>query len=203
MSQVVAYHVSFSTHGFWLPNDPRGSQSTVVRADHLKPFGPATGTGERQSVARVLHDVRRRRAAKESLVVPEVTLTGPQALSIANGFAKQIAKSGYVVWACSILPQHTHMVIRRHHYPIEQVVRLLRQAGTLQLLDHGLHPFAALRGEKGRLPSIWTQDFWKVFLFTEAQILDEIGYVEANPIKEGKRRQHWPFVTPYQPEPSV
>src|SRR4051812_43899841 len=29
-SMIVGYHVIFSTYGFWLPNDPRGSWSDFV-----------------------------------------------------------------------------------------------------------------------------------------------------------------------------
>jgi REP element-mobilizing transposase RayT len=199
---VVAFHVVCCTYGFWLPNDPRGSCSTEVRAEELRPFGPATPVGERQSVAHLPHDFTLRRIAKEALKYPEVVLTGKQALSIGLGFREMTAKSGYVIHACSILPCHIHLVIRRHRYDIEQVVRLLRQAGTRRLLEDGLHPFAQLRTERGRLPSIWAQDFWKVFLCTEEEILERIAYVEENPLKEGKPRQRWSFVTPFDPEVS-
>src|SRR5262245_44059860 len=127
MSDPLAYHVVFCTHGFWLPNDPRGSCSTEVRATPLRRFGPATTTAERRSLARVTHDVAARQAAKEVMVYPEVVFDGRQAQSVGKGFGAQTRKSGYVVHACSILPSHVHMVIGRHHYSIDQVVRLLRQ----------------------------------------------------------------------------
>ena len=193
---VIAYHAVFSTYGFWLPNDPRGSNSAEVRADNIKPFGPATlVTTTRRSVANRPHNRAERLAAKKALVRPEVVLNGHQALSIAAGFGKQVAKSGYRVYACSILPQHVHLVIGRHSYSIEQVVRLLRQAATVQLEADGLHPFERLRN--GRLPSVWGQDFRKVFLFTPEDVRDRIEYVRLNPLREGKRIQHWPFVIPY------
>jgi REP element-mobilizing transposase RayT len=199
MAEVLAYHVICCTHGFWLPNDPRGSQSTVVRASNLQAFGPATPTGERDSVAHRPHNVVKRQRAKQELVLPEVIFDGYQALSVARGFATMTAKSGYGIHACAILPSHVHLVIARHSYPIEQVVRLLRQEATRQLLADGRHPFAAQRSTAGRLPSVWAQDFCKVFLFTPEEIHQKIAYVEENPVKEGKRRQHWSFVTPFDP----
>jgi REP element-mobilizing transposase RayT len=201
MGKVLAYHVTFATHGFWLPNDPRGSQSTDVRAENLRPYGEATGSGARRSVAHRRHDVALRRAAKAAMVRPEVVLTGEQALGVAKGFACQTRKSGYAIHACSILPSHAHLVIARHHYAIEQVVRLLRQAATARLLEDGLHPFADQRDEEDRLPSMWAQDFWKAFLFTEEEIVRAIAYVEANPTKEDKPHQRWSFVTPYPDAP--
>jgi REP element-mobilizing transposase RayT len=106
-----------------------------------------------------------------------------------------VTKSGYQVYACCILPQHVHLVIERHSYSIEQVVRLLRQAATARLVADGRHPFE--RGPDGRLPSVWGQDCRKVFLFAPDEVRGRIGYVEKNPEREGKRRQRWPFVIPY------
>ncbi len=195
--QVIAYHVIFCTHGFWLPNDPRGSGSTEVRYQPLRKFGPATTVTTRRSVANRPHDRTLRRAAKRVMRHAEVLFDGHQALSVIDGFDRAIRKSNYLVYACAILPEHVHLVIGRHSYPIEQVVRLLRQSATQKLLEDGLHPFADQRAEHGRLPSVRAQDFRKVFLFTTEDVHREIRYVENNPAKDGKRPQHWSFVIPY------
>ncbi len=197
MSEVLAYHVVLGNYGFWLPNDPRGSGSVEVRSERLKPFGRASYVESRRSVAGAAHDRRLRLAAKDALVRPPVVFDGHQALSVGRGFATAIAASGHVLHACSILPQHTHLVIRRHHYSIEQVVRRLRQSATNRLLADGRHPFAAERSSTGRLPSVWGQDFWKVFLFTSEQIRRAIEYVEQNPERDGKKPQRWKFVVPF------
>jgi hypothetical protein len=200
MPEVVAFHVIFGTHGSWLPNDPCGSKSTEVRAANLRPFGDASWTDSRRSVAATSHDRDLRRRARQALAYPEVFFSDAQAAGVARGFADQSATSGYIIHACSILAQHVHLVIRRHSYVVEQVVRLLRQAATTALLAADLHPFAALRGERGRLPSVWAQDFWKVFLFTAEEVAQRIAYVENNPLKEGRPPQRWPFVTPFTPD---
>src|SRR5205823_12901269 len=98
-------------------------------------------TATRRSVANRPHDRSARLAAKQALTHPPVAFDGYQALSVAAGFAAQVAKSGYQIYACYILPCHFHMVIGRHSYPIEQVVRLLKQAATARLLADGRHPF--------------------------------------------------------------
>ena len=41
---VYAYHVIISAYGFWLPNDPRGSWSDMVRKYELLRYGPAWRT---------------------------------------------------------------------------------------------------------------------------------------------------------------
>lgn len=196
MSRVVAYHVIISNHGFWLPNDPRGSCSVTVRYDPLKVFGPATTVEHTRFVARDSHDHRLRLVAKRAMKYPEVVFTGRQAQAVGHGFARQAAKSGYAIRACSVMPKHTHLVIARHRYSIEQVVRLLWQSATERLLAAGLHPFAHLRGENGRLPSVWAQDFWKVFLFELQDVVRAIRYTELNPVRDGLPPQKWSFVTP-------
>jgi hypothetical protein len=44
---VIASHVVFACYGFWLPNEERGSWSTEVWAEHLRPFGEPTKTDAR------------------------------------------------------------------------------------------------------------------------------------------------------------
>jgi REP element-mobilizing transposase RayT len=194
--QVIAYHCVMSTYGFWLPNDPRGSNSLEVRAINLKPFGPATTvTDTRRSVAGRTYDRATRLAAKKALVRQEVEFSGLQARSVGAGFGNRARSSMYRVYACSILPQHVHLVISRHWYSIEQVGRLLRQSATAQLVADKLHPFK--REPNGRLPSVWGQDFRKIFLFTVEDVLRAINYVENNPLKEGKPRQKWSWVVPF------
>ena len=194
---VIAYHVILCNYGFWLPNDPRGSWSSFVRAPNIRRHGPATKVDTRTSIARRPHDSRQREQAKASLVRPAVVFTGLQARAVARGFAARVARSGYSVYACAILPDHSHLVIARHHYKIEQVVRALRQEATARLLAESLHPFASERLPSGRLPSVWCQSFWNVFLFTAADIERSIAYVRQNPPEAGLPAQSWPFVTAY------
>jgi REP element-mobilizing transposase RayT len=192
---VQAYHVIFTAYGFWLPNDPRGSWSDFVRAWELRRFGPATKVNTRRSVAGVRHNVADRLAAKQALRYPPVVFDGYQALSIANGFSRMIDKSGYVVYACTILPEHVHMVLRRYRYRAETMVRLLKAEASHQLHTDGRHPLAAWPQEDGSLPSPWARNCWKVFLNTDEDIRRAVRYVENNPLKEGKRPQRWSFVT--------
>src|SRR5262249_28158145 len=110
---ILAYHVIFGAYGFWLPNDPRGSWSDFVASWELFRYGPATKTTPRHSLAKVPHNRAARLAAKEQLKYPAVQFTGQQALAVAHGFEKASAESGYVLYACAILPEHVHLVIGR------------------------------------------------------------------------------------------
>jgi len=35
------------------------------------------------------------------------------------------------------------------------------------------------------------------FLFTPEEVFERIRYAEEKPVREGKRRQLWPFVVPF------
>jgi REP element-mobilizing transposase RayT len=195
---VLAYHLIMTAYGFWLPNDPRGSWSDFVRAWELFLFGgPATRTNERRSLARDRHDIAKRLDAKRHLAREAVHFTGLQARAIARGFANYAQRSGLIIYACSILPEHVHMVIARRTCRIEQVANLLKGAATRQLLDEGLHPFQDQPYADGRIPTPWARKQWSVFLSTDAQILRAIRYVRMNPVKEGMKEQSWKLLMPF------
>jgi REP element-mobilizing transposase RayT len=193
---VLAYHLIFTAYGFWLPNDPRGSWSDFVWAWELRRFGPATRTHERRSLAFEPHDYALRMQAKEALKYPAVVFDGVQAAIIGKSFAATSQARGYRIFACSILPEHVHMVVGRHQYHVEQVMRVFKQDATEALTRAGVHPLGRF-SEEGKPPTPWTRKGWKVFLDEPEDILRARRYVEENPIKEGKRPQSWSFVIPY------
>ncbi|MBX3437777.1 MAG: hypothetical protein KF861_09820 [Planctomycetaceae bacterium] len=188
---VIATHVVFGTYGFWLPNDPRGSWSTFVGSRELYRFGPATKVNETRSLANRPHDQQLRQAAKDSLKFPPVVLTGRQALAIAAGFRQASEESGYLHFACSILPEHVHLVTRQHDRNTMQIVAHLKGRATQHLKDQGLWPDVSR--------PVWSRGCWQVFLKTPADVERAIRYVEQNPIKDGKRAQSWPWITPFTP----
>jgi REP element-mobilizing transposase RayT len=194
------FHAIISTYGFWLPNDPRGSWSAFVRRWELVRFGKATKVETRRSVAAAPHDVGRRHAAKQSLKHPEVFFSGEQALSVGIGFRQAVDESDYRVHACSILPQHAHLVIGPDSRDISRIVGHLKARATQQLAHDGLHPLAKHLEPDGTIPSPWGRNGWVVYIFSEQHMRKAIQYVVDNPLKEGKPRQQWSFVTPYDPE---
>lgn len=195
---VHGYHIILPVYGFWLPNDPRGSWSEFVGAWELAQFGKPKRTEDRPSLQELTAaEHAQRDAARAALKYPAVRLNGLQARAVGAGFAKQVATSGYTMWACSILPEHTHLVLARHTYPAEQMANLLRGAATRQLIDEGRHPLAAYAKVGERPPRMWAERPWKIFLDSEEAIENAIVYVENNPVQEGKPKQRWTFVTPF------
>jgi REP element-mobilizing transposase RayT len=185
---IRAYHVIFTAYGFWLPNDPRGSWSDFVRSWEVYRHGPATKTDTRRSVAGVDHDRAGRLSAKQAMRHRPVRFTGEMARCIGTAFAEVAGRSGYRIHACSIMPDHVHLVVGRHTYRVEQVVRCLKQAATARLRDEGFNI---------GLPSPWARGVWKVYLNDVEAVRRAIDYVERNPVKAGLRPQRWSCVTPY------
>jgi REP element-mobilizing transposase RayT len=192
---IVGYHVIFGAYGFWLPNDPRGSWSDFVGSWELFRFGPATKTDERRSLAHDPHDHGLRNSAKAALKRPPVQFTGLQARAVGRGFATIVDRHRLAVYACSILPEHVHIVFARHSSQVEQIVNWLKGAATRALLSEQLHPFQHMQKPDGTVPKCWSRGEWKVFINSEEQLIQAISYVEENPVKEGKPPQHWSFVT--------
>jgi len=94
---------------------------------------------------------RERHEAKRLLKYPPVQFTGVQARAIGQGFANACRKSGFTVWACAILPEHTHLVIARHTYKVEYIVNLLKGEATKELRRESLDPWQRLlRTANGR-----------------------------------------------------
>ncbi len=197
--EIRAYHLVLTAYGFWLPNDPRGSWSDFVRHWELLRFGDATKVATRHSLAARPHDRRARESAKRALRYPPVRFSGRQALAIGVGFKRAIEESGYAVHACSILPDHVHLVIARHDHRIEQIAAHLKGRATQQLSAEGIHPLAEHCEADGSAPSAWARKSWSVFLHTDGRILAAIRYVEENPLKERKPKQRWSFVSPFVP----
>jgi REP element-mobilizing transposase RayT len=136
---------------------------------------------------------------KEHLKYPAVTLDQDQIESVAKGFAELVEKSAYQVHACSIMPQHVHLVLGRYRYQAETMARLLKAQASQRLREDGRHPMAQWPKEDGSLPKPWAESCWKVFLNSDEAVARAIKYVENNPIKDGKAAQQWPFVTPFSP----
>ena len=174
----------------------------MVRLD--PPVGTAAVRGRHEgphpsSVAARPHDRQVREQAKQALRYPLVILSGRQALAVGIGFKRAIEESAYVVHACSILPEHAHLVVARHEHQAEQIAGHLKGRATQQLALEDLHPLAQCRQPDGTVPSPWARKGWSVFLHTDERIREAIEYVEENPLKEGKPRQRWSFVVPYVP----
>jgi len=191
---VIAFHLIIVAYGFWLPNDPRGSWSDVVRSWELLKFGPATKVNDSRNYAKDRHDVALRRSAKQALKYPPVRFNEGQRNAIADGFARACGEGAYRCRACCIGFDHAHLVFDTHPREITVMAGHLKSHATRELTHRAMHPLANFTGKRGGFPTPWSEGCWKVFLDTAAQLHAAITYVQRHPRKEGLADQRWEFV---------
>lgn len=184
---VIAYHLIWTGYGWWLPNDPRGSGSYTVRNPVLRDLNELHyGRKRVQPAGRVIREFYEQ--AHPLLKHPVVSFDDDQMATIAGSFANVVGKS-YTCYACALMPDHVHILIRKHKHQAEEIIEALKAQSRVDLHDSGLVPSDH---------PVWTSGVgWKVFLDTPAEICRTIRYINNNPRKAHRAAQSWPFVTPY------
>lgn len=176
-----------SGYGFWLPNDPRGSGSEIVRKPTLAKLGEIhfgrTAVQPGRKELRAFHS-----AASDSLDYPPLWLNSAKRQAIASVFAEVFADRRYTVLACAILSNHAHLFVRRHRDDAKVMWCLLAVASRIRLRHfadiHDDHP-------------VWADRPYKVNLNSIDRVLSCVRYINAIPARERLEPQTWPFVLPY------
>lgn len=184
---VIAHHLIWTAYGWWLPNDPRGSTSRTVASDVIRELGELHyGRRAIQPPSHVVRDFRDR--AKKKLKHPLLKLGLEETSAVACAFSQTILEHRYTCYACAIMPDHLHMIIRKHKHRAEQMIGNFQQASRLRLSTESLrtadHP-------------VWARSGWKGFLDHPDAIRRTIRYIEDNPMKWKLPAQKWPFVKEY------
>ena len=212
---IIAHHLIFTNYGYWLPNDPRGSLPREVLIPKIANLGPHHyGRKQNQPKSKELNEFRER--AQEVLKFPIIIFNNEQTQIIARGFAQAIEQFKYTCYACVIMPDHVHVIIRKHRDKAEQMIENLQTTSRDFLLeidptfrtssaDSSFSTSCADLSLRNALPDssfrkdhpIWGGPGYKVFLSTTADMHRTIKYVEDNPIKIKRLKQTHPFVTPY------
>ena len=184
---VIAYHPAWTAHTWWLPNDPRGSGSTAIRTDPLAELGELRfGRKKIQPPGREIRTFYQE--AADLLKHPLLVFVEASRIIIADAFGQAIHQHAYTCYACAIMPDHVHVLIRKHKHDAEAMVENLIKASRASLIQAG-HRAA-------RHPT-WIAGSWTVFLDHPDEIRRTIRYIEQNPDKDGLPAQVWPFVKPY------
>ncbi len=192
---VVGYHLIWTAYGWWLPNDPRGSSSQEIRVKKLSELGPLHEG--RKTIQPPGRDIRRfYDEAKDLLNHELLTFSTTERQVIANAFSAVLASCRYTCYACAIMPDHIHLLIRRHRDRGETMIANLQEESRQGLISAGFrsaeHP-------------VWGGPGWKRFLNSRADIERVVKYVRRNPTEIGMPEQDWPFVSIYDgwlPRPS-
>jgi REP element-mobilizing transposase RayT len=184
---VIGYHLVWTLYGWWLPNDPRGSTSRFIRSEVIFDLGNLHYG--RKRIQPASSDLRAfYEHARAQLKCELLELTPQDVLVVAESFAATIAENRYTCYACAIMPDHIHLLIRKHKHDAETMIANFQSSSRLRLRASGLR--------SGEHP-VWGGPGWKVFLDHPEEIRRTIKYIEDNPIKMRQPYQKHPFVIPY------
>jgi len=185
---VIAHHLIWTAYGWWLPNDPRESGSKEVRTPVLAELGELHYG--RKRVQPSGWEIRQfYEQAIPRLQHPVLAFDAGARDEIAKAFGQVIEENRYTCYACAILPDHVHLLIRKHKHQAEDMIEALKEASR-----------ARLSATMHRAPDhpIWTGGGgWKVFLDHPDEVCRTIRYIERNPLPLGLPMQQWPFVKAY------
>jgi REP element-mobilizing transposase RayT len=192
---VIAYHIMWTLYGWWLPNDPRGSTSRTIRKDLITELGEVHFG--RKRIQPTGKDIRTFYEQAAAVINHPLLSFAPVEFSIAADAIGDAIRN-YTCYACAIMPDHVHLLIRRHRDFAEEVIAKIQALSRKRLVEGGLrdedHP-------------TWTRGGWKVFLDHPDEVARTIRYIDDNPKKmryiddnPKKMRlagQRWAFVSEY------
>jgi REP element-mobilizing transposase RayT len=179
---VVGYHLVWTAYGWWLPNDPRGSNSHEIRIERIAELGDLhhgrKAVQPRSPELRLFYE-HARLALRHALL----SFSPEETVLLAEAFAATLEERNYTCYACAILRDHVHMLIRRHRDKAEVMLEQLQADSRERLIQSGAraanHPV------------------WGGPSNTRGDIERVIAYIRKNPIAAGFPEQTWRFVQPY------
>jgi REP-associated tyrosine transposase len=184
---VVGHHLVWTVYGWWLPNDPRGSTSHEIRVEPIADLGPLHYGRKRvqppSREIRLFHET-----ARDVLRHEVLTFTDDDIALVGQMLGEVIRKRRYTCYACAVLPEHVHLLMRRHRDKAEMMIEEFQQASRQRLID---------AGRRAVTHPVWGGPGWKVFLNTRRDMERIEKYVRENPLKSGLPEQHWDFVRVY------
>lgn len=190
MSQplVIAYHLIWTAYGTWLPNDPRGSGSHVVRRDVLADLGELHyGRKRIQPCGREIREFYATAAGRTTYDV--LSFSENERALIGAAFGGVIRRENLTCYACVVMPDHVHILVRKHRLQAEEMMELLKTTSRNELKQKAARP---------EDHPVWTGGHgWTVFLNHPDEVRRTIPYVERNPLPLDLPVQRWEFVKPY------
>jgi hypothetical protein len=184
---VIAHHIILTGYGHWLPNDPRGSMSHEVHAPRIAELGPLHyGRKEVQpsrSELRAFHH-----GAKERLYHPVLWWDDAGRQALADAIGGVVVREKLTCYACSVLRDHVHLLVRKHRLKAQQMSEAFRAAGREQLVRLGMagddHP-------------VFSADPCHLFKSSPQEVRSCVRYIHDNYVKHRLAPVQASWVVPY------
>ncbi len=184
---VVGYHLIWTAYGWWLPNDPRGSSSHEIRVERTATLGELHHG--RKTIQPPSSEIRRFYTEAHDLLAHEPLTFTDAEIDMLGGWLEQVIQErGYTCYACAVMPEHVHLLIRRHRDWAETMIEAFQHISRQGLINSG---------RRSPTHPVWGGPGWKVFLNTQDDMQRIAEYIRDNPAKAGRSRQFWPFVQTY------
>ena len=186
---IIGHHLIWTLYGHWLANDLRGSGSEAVRDPKFAALGNVHFGRKPQREQPSRQEIRKfyNRAAPLLEFAP-FWIDEAKRQAIGEVIGAVVDQRTYTAWACAILSNHVHMVVRRHRDDAVTIWDAIAESTRAKLTSFSCvgdgHP-------------VWAARPYKVYLKTPTEVRGRVGYVERNPEREGLPRQHFQFVTQY------
>jgi hypothetical protein len=186
---IIAHHLIWTLYAHWLANDLRGSGSTELYDAKFEPLGPIYHGRKPRHLQPSRAELRAfHKMAEPLLNFPRFWMDEAKRHAIRDAISQVVSERKYTVWACAILSNYAHMVIRRHRDDALAIWHAVADAARLALREFP---------DVGRGHPVWSTRPYKVFLRTPDEVRGRITYVEGNPEKEGLPAQRCDFVQSY------
>ena len=136
---VIAHHIILTGYGHWLPNDPRGSMSARTYSPRIAALGESHfGRREEQPSRRDLRDFHRK--ASRHLAHPVLWWNNPERQALALAFETVVREEALTCYACAVLANHVHVLIRKHRLKAEEMSVKFKDSGRRALVIAQLAP---------------------------------------------------------------
>lgn len=113
-------------------------------------------------------------------------------IAIANSCRREILGRRLTCYACAILPNHAHLLVRVHKITGREMIEMLKLCSRTGLMIEAGFPPAH---------PVWSEDVADMYKFTPQQVRTTLRYICQNPSKHRLPQQQWDFVTPYDDWP--
>src|SRR5690606_16024851 len=124
---IIGHHLMWTAYGWWLPNDPRGSMSRHVAIEPIAQLGEAHYG--RKAIQPTSRELREFYEQAQNVLTHELLTFDEEDLQIlARSFAQTIRDHRYTCYACAIMPDHVHLLIRKHRDRAETMIEKLQTA---------------------------------------------------------------------------
>jgi len=170
-----------------LPNDPRGSNSGRTYAPELAALAQRHfGRRREQPSPEELREFYR--IAARRLAHPILWFDVGTRETIADAIGGIIARDRLTCYACAVLVDHVHLLIRRHRLGGKEILRSFKEGVRGRLYSSGLVP---------DVHPVFSADECILFKSDVRSVRNCIAYIQDNYPKHGLRPVTHDFVAPY------